>query len=191
MQYGGNEMYEAYYKEMNPEKRKKILNELKQSADEKEWELRKRLFDIRYTKTKKGDYADEFLRGWLELRVVSQNLDHLFSERKNVRLSKNILHKMCLDQTEVYPDEVLYQEMCNLTGRYISSCLKDTNYSSFLWGLGKISDKKVRMKIEKDLTVIGETIPEYLNMQDEFRILSLAITNVKKELLEQEESEEE
>ena len=29
-------MYEAYYKEMNPEKRKKILNELKQSADEKE-----------------------------------------------------------------------------------------------------------------------------------------------------------
>ena len=140
MQYGGNEMYEAYYKEMNPEKRKKILNELKQSADEKEWELRKRLFDIRYTKTKKGDYADEFLRGWLELRVVSQNLDHLFSERKNVRLSKNILHKMCLDQTEVYPEEVLYQEMCNLTGRYISSCLKVTNYSSFLWGLGKISD---------------------------------------------------
>ena len=47
------------------------------------------------------------------------------------------------------------------------------------------------MKIEKDLTVIGETIPEYLNMQDEFRILSLAITNMKKELLEQEESEEE
>ena len=34
-------MYEAYYKEMNPEKRMKILNELKESADEKEWELRK------------------------------------------------------------------------------------------------------------------------------------------------------
>ena len=46
-------MYEAYYKEMNPEKRMKILNELKESADEKEWELRKRLFDIRYTKTKR------------------------------------------------------------------------------------------------------------------------------------------
>ena len=183
-------MYEAYYKEMNPEKRMKILNELKESADVKEWELRKRLFDIRYTKTKKGDYADEFLRGWLELRVVSQNLDHLFSERKNVKLSKNIVHRMCLDQTDVYSEEVLYQEMCNLTGRYISSCLKDTNYSSFLWGLGKISDKKVRMKIESDLKTVGETSPEYLNMQDEFRILSLAITNMKKELLEQEETEE-
>lgn len=46
------------------------------------------------------------------------------------------------------------------------------------------------MKIESDLKTVGETIPEYLNMQDEFRILSLAITNMKKELLEQEETEE-
>ena len=47
------------------------------------------------------------------------------------------------------------------------------------------------MKIEKDLKIVAETIPEYLNMQDEFRILSLAVTNMKKELLEQEETEEE
>ena len=94
-------MYEAYYKEMNPEKRMKILNELKESADEKEWELRKRLFDIRYTKTKKGDYADEFLRGWLQLRVVSQNLDHLFSERKNVKLSKNCIECVWIRQMSI------------------------------------------------------------------------------------------
>ena len=176
-------MYEAYYKELDPAKREKILKELEETVtDKQDWELRKQLFDLRYTKNKQGEYVDRFLRGWLELKVAAMNLDRLFSEKKNKKTAMEVRKQLCLEQTELYTRETLYREMCNLVARYATACLKDTNYNSFIWGIGKISDEKVKAKIEGDLKMIGKTLPERLGFETEFQILQDAITNVEKEL---------
>ena len=79
--------------------------------------------------------------------------------------------KQCLEQLQLHagseiPEELIYQEMCQLTGLYIYSCSKDVNYTSMIWGFGKKSDEKISEKINLDLERIGEAIPKYLSMEE-------------------------
>ena len=171
---------ESYFKEMDPAKRKAMLDQRSEEDDGEFLEQLKKLFAIRYKKDDKGKYVDTFLRYWLELRVAAENLDGLFAERRNRKTVKEALKNLCLDETSEFPSDLMYQEMCHLTAAYIVLCSKDINYTAVLWGLGKKNDDKIQDKINLDLERIGEAIPKYLHMEEEFQVLKPAILDTKK-----------
>lgn len=146
-------------------------------------ECLEKLFALRYTQDKKGKYADQFLGQFLQLRITAENLDAMFSERKNRKTVRQCLEQLQLHAGSEIPEELIYQEMCQLTGLYIYSCSKDVNYTSMIWGFGKKSDEKISEKINLDLERIGEAIPKYLSMEEECRVLKAAILDTKKQYL--------
>ncbi len=174
---------ENYYSETDPAKRKAFLEEALKETGGEETEQRKKLFELRYSQDKKGVYADNFLRVWMELKMLTANLGSPLGAKKNKKRALAALHELCLDRSEEFSGEILYQEMCHLTARYILACADDTNYGSFIWGFGKISDEKLRKKIRLDLEQIGEGIPFALGLEEEFRILNKAVLTVKEQYL--------
>lgn len=178
-----NEWPENYFRELDPAKRKKLLDGRDGKEDGPLLEQMRKLFDIRYRKDSRGNYADLFLRSWLELRVTAENLDAMFSQKRNRRAAQEALRSLCLDQDSEFPADLMYREMCQLTAFYIVTCSTDINYTAVLWGLGKKDDKKIREKITLDLERIGEALPKYLHMEEEFQVLQAAIFDTKKEFL--------
>ena len=177
---GTNSLWpEHYFSEMDPAKRKEILDAEAKAGNPDASGILLDLFQKRYEKKRDDFYADRFLGAFLVLKRTAENLDSMFSENKNRRAIQDSLHDLCLDASSPYPDTLLYREMCQLTERYITLCLKDKNYSAILWGLGKISDKKTAAKINLDLERVGEAIPKYMDMEKEFTILKKAILATK------------
>lgn len=172
-----------YFAEFKPEARKAILEARRAQEVDETLELLEKLFALRYKQDKKGTYADQFLGYFLELRITAENLDGMFSERKNNKTVKKCLEELQLHEESEFPEELIYQEMCQLTGLYIFSCSKDVNYTSMIWGLGKKSDAKISEKINLDLERIGEAIPKYLSMEEEYRVMKAAILDTKKKYL--------
>ena len=178
----GNQEFEwpeNYYREIDPVKRKEILDS-RTEEDGEHLEQLKKLFNLRYEKDSKGKYADLFLRNWLDLRITAENLDGMFSEKRNRKAVKTALKNLCLDETSEFPSDLMYLEMCHLTALYIVTCSRDINYTALLWGLGKKNDDKIQAKINLDLERIGEAIPKYLDMEEEFQVLKSAILDTKK-----------
>lgn len=171
-----------YFAEAAPEKRKQILDQAMAENAEMAEQIG-RLFERRYKKDKNGKYADTFLREFLQLKMTAENLDSMFAEKKNKKAAVRALHQMCLDEASEFPEEILYREMCQLAAWYIRICAGDKNYTAILWGLGKKSDAKITEKIALDLDRIGEAIPKYLDMEEEFRILKRAILDMKEKYL--------
>ena len=172
----------SYFMETEPEKRKQMLDQ-RTEEDELTAQLNK-LFHLRYEKDgKTGKYADLFLREWMNLRIAAENLDRMFSEKKNRKMTADALNALQLGENSQFDESLIYQEMCQMTRRYIVLCSGDINYTAVLWGLGKQSDEKIRQKIELGLERIGKLLPKYLQMEEEFRVLTTAISDTKKEYL--------
>lgn len=173
---------ENYFAETDPVKRRQILD-ARAGKEDSYLEQLEKLFQARYEQDKSGKYADIFLRSFLELKMTALDLDAAFSEKKNRRAVGRALKNLCLTETEGLSREILYREMCQLTALYIVLCAGDKNYTSVLWGVGKKSNAKIIEKIDLDLRRVGEALPEYLKLGEEFRILQNAILDTKKKYL--------
>lgn len=167
-----------YFAELDPQKRKSILDAAK-AADAEHAAWLEKLFELRYKKGKNGAYADQFLGCFLQLKMTAENLDVMFGERKNRKTVQKNLQKLGLDADSGFPQELMYRELCQVTLRYIKICTIDKNYTSVIWGLGKKSDSRIAEKIRLDLIRIGEAIPGYLHMEQEFQILTRAIRDTR------------
>lgn len=168
-----------YYMELKPEKRKALLEEQMRQGRSEELEQIEKLFQIRYISDKKGNYADTFMRSYLELRMTAEKMDVMFAERRNKKIVLQALHHMQADGTSEIPEELVYQELCHLISLYVQSSVTDKNYTSILWGMFKNSDEKILEKMRRDLAMIGEALPEMLHLETECRILSKAIADTK------------
>lgn len=181
-------MTDLYFRELDPVKRKMILDKKSEDGDAASVKQLKKLFAIRYRADNKGNYADLFLRSWLELKLTAENLDGFFVEKKNRRTAKAALKSLCLDEASEFPPELMYREMCQLAATYLAACSEDSHYTAVLLGLGKKTGKKIRDKMILDLERIGETLPERLQMEQEFAVLRAAIRDVKKLYLSEQEN---
>ena len=74
---------ENYFAEFDPAARKAILDKQRNEEVDETLECLEKLFALRYKQDKKGNYADQFLGQFLQLRITAENLDAMFSERKN------------------------------------------------------------------------------------------------------------
>lgn len=175
-QYGS--WTDRYYAEINPAKRKAMLDEGANGASEEEMAMLKGMFGKRYSVGKNGNYIDEFLREYMNLRLVADNLGGLFSTKRNTKIAKAAYAKMCLTGDQPYPQTMIYRELCNLITMYIDTCSKDKNYTAILWGVGKTSKAKIVEKIQRDLDSVGTVVPRTLNLMEESKLFTQAIEDM-------------
>lgn len=172
----------CYYMEGDPAERKAMLDMRLTEDDGADVRNMKRLFDIRYQQIK-GKYADRFMRGWLELLLLGNSPGTPFSSGKRERAVEKAVEMLCLDRTEEFGENILYDELCHLTGVYILSCQNDSKYRSVLFDFGRMKDEKVNEKIKSELDMISRTIPAAFHMEERFSLFRSAVQEMKEKML--------
>ena len=86
---------ENYFAEFDPAARKAILDKQRNEEVDETLECLEKLFALRYKQDKKGNYADQFLGQFLQLRITAENLDAMFSERKNSQTVSGAVAAAC------------------------------------------------------------------------------------------------
>ena len=173
---------ERYYREFDPAVRLRMLEECTKDTPEN-LEQMKQLFELRYKQDDKGKYADLFLRYFVDLRLVSEQLDKLFSKKRNIKYARKALENLQLSGNSQFSEDILSMEMYQLASFYIIACSSDINYTAVVFGLGKKDDDKIKQKLKLELTRIGKLIPKYLEMQEEFKVLTRSIEETIEEYL--------
>lgn len=176
-------MFEDYYREPDAVKRKAILDGFEAAeGDTAAVALRRTLFDLRYKKNKKGGYDDCFIGCWLDLKFVAEAPDGRLSQKRNRKMAEAAARRLCLNQREEFPEDILYAEMCHLTLTYISSCTEDSHYRGVFWGLGTVSDERLRSRMGTDLKEMEAGLSRYPELEEDFRILRRAIADMAEKL---------
>ena len=172
---------QSYYDETEAEIRFEILrlaDEAKMTLPENE--IRKKLFDLRYSEHKeaKGKYIDNFLRAYLEMKYLSDTGKvRLFKSGKIKQLKKALsgikyYDYLNADETE---KKLYYNELVHMAKLYVTLCNKDKHYGSVLLGLGRMKDENLKTKIANDVRTISHKIPENLGLEDEMEMWTSAI----------------
>ncbi|MCD8299825.1 MAG: hypothetical protein LUC41_01405 [Clostridiales bacterium] len=177
-------MYEEYYNEPDPVKRKAVLDAMPADGDDAKLVAQmKKLFEIRYTPHPKIGYADNFVRCFLNLKMAAENLDSQFARRRVRKQVLQAIHELCLDRTDEFSEWILYREMCHLTAVYISGCQGDKHYNSVIWGVGFVSDERQKKRLNLDMDRVGEAIPKYLDLEEEYAIMKRAVLATRKVMI--------
>ena len=176
-------MFEDYYREPDAVKRKAFLDGFQPAeGDAAALAQRKTLFELRYKSNKKGGYDDRFIGCWLDLKFVAEAPDGRLAQKRNRKMAQAAVHQLCLDRREEFPEEVLYAEMCHLALTYISSCTEDSHYKGVFWGLGTVSDERLRSRLEADLKETEAGLSRYPELEEDLRILKKAIADTAESL---------
>ena len=168
---------DLFYRETDRSKRREMQARLvEEEGTTEKSECRKRLMDVRYDK-KDGNDIDYFIRGWVELSCIRDK--GLFPGRKKAGARTAAEALKLWHQEEMLAkgregELALCGELYNLTKFYIQLCKKDKVYGSVLWGIGHISEEKLAGKIASEIKRVTETIPEWLEMGDEFTLFKEA-----------------
>ncbi len=174
-------MFDEYFREFDPVKRKKILDALQPEAGEEEALTQLRaLFSLRYEPSRRIGYIDHFIGAISTLRDIAYNPGGRLSERKNTGLVQNAVHTLCLDRGGEFSREILYRELCQLIACYIDMCRDDTHYQSVVLGLGRMSSESLIGKISSDMQLIWEQIVKYLGENEEYLVFRDAIADTAK-----------
>ena len=175
--------WEGYYQELDPVKRKKLLEELCQEGDPAD-DFRRQLYTERYTDPR---HPDEVRDLWLFKCVYFPGLyskRSFFSRsvRKEIQAAAAELH---LDQPETLSEEekrILYLEFRNTASRYLLTC-RGSRYGSTLFGLKRATEDTRQKHLGHEFWIMTRGLAEYAGMEDEFSLWCSALYD---ELCEQE-----
>ncbi len=173
-------MFDEYFQELDPIKRKAILDAIEPEAGEEEALAAARaLFSLRYKQNKRKEtYADLFIRAFVDLRVVAFNEDdNILDKRTFAKQVRNAAHVLCLDRADEFPREVLAGEMHQLVSLFVHSSLHDHHYGAILFGMGRLDDEVLAAKVKSDLTGIRDGILHYVGSDAAYDILQEALTD--------------
>ncbi len=179
-------MFDNYFEELDPVKRKEILDGLQKvsgsdplsDSDAAALEQMRTLFALRYELNKKGGYNDHFIGALTKLTEVAKNSGGRLTEKRNTNMVAEAVHTLCLDRGGEFSEDILYREMCQLISLYISICGDDTLYQSAFLGMGRMTGENIREKIRTDLNLFWETIDTYLGDLPDFNVFKRAIADM-------------
>lgn len=173
----------SYYMETDAVQRKRLLEEQLMADDSEETQKIKQLFECRYKKMKDGKYMDVFLKEWMVLFLIGNDLKSFFSQKRNRKMAQEAAEALCLGREAEFGTDILYDELGHLAGTYIVSCLNDSNYRSVLFNIGRMKEDKVKQKIRNDLELVSKIIPEAVGMKEEFSLFEKAVSDMQERLL--------
>ena len=175
--YEQSARWNEYYRELEPEARKKLFDELTMTQpDDGANEYRFALFQARYVDEKTpGKYVDRFLFQCVNFAQVFKSA-RLF--RKSARREvERILDGMLCNEAAVLGEageRALYWELRNTAARYFRTC-QSPDYGRSLFGLLKSGDVNLHERMCRDAREMSVDLSERLGMEKELRIWNEAV----------------
>lgn len=170
----------SYYMEIDAGKRRQLLEERIREGDEGEDNfLRMELWDHRYEVIKKigkkeEKYKDCFMAALMQLLMLSDESNRpLFRKRAEKEISK-VLKMLGVDKEAHYTRELLLEEIKHLFLVYAVTSMEDRQYSTILFGLGKMKKEKIEQKLIMDIYKIIYELPENTGGQEGFSLIAQA-----------------
>ena len=165
-----------YYNTVDTRKRREILNERIASGEEsEELELIRKLFDERYIpQEKEPERVDHMLRGIVFMKLESKSYRVTKTPKKIVDSITGDLGMPTVLSAGTQGRRIWFLELKHALKTYISSCLSDSGYTSFIWGFGKLKEEQVASKIARDIHYIGWKAPKALQQEDNLALLRSA-----------------
>ncbi|MBR2764735.1 MAG: hypothetical protein IKE03_01965 [Blautia sp.] len=180
-----------YYKEPDPVKRRRMLEEAIASGegDPRENEIRQELYRLRYqgnAQGKKDVPADGFLALWMTLEYNRNTGRGFFGAdmRRAVKEIRGHLERLKFKEYQEkggLESELFYKEVCHMVRIYIDLCATDHSYNSTIFGMFRMGADQSKNKIMADVRDVAVRVPETLELQEELAIVTKAAAEVYEE----------
>ena len=185
-------MSEKFYKEADPKKRIKMIDQVIESGEDKVANaIRKEILDARYKKMPgDGTIADGYLKLWMELEFNRNTSHKLFGKGRAKKEILKYLEEVRFtefDNKDEQYKELLYKECEHLIRLYLALCEKDRNYNTVLCGLISIKKDSALTKMQADIYETAIKLPKDFGLEKELATLSKAARAVYKEYFPDEE----
>lgn len=178
--YDQDSIWDEYYSELKPEKRRKIYEEIvrSQTEDDGANEYRKHLYELRHTDPKDPKHqVDTFL--WQFLIMPSFFHEKGRKRKADLKGMRKAIAAMEVDKADELSEPqraALYWEIRNAARRYLETCKKD-GYGSRLFGFVKSNeDRRAEMSCSEFWRMsIG--VAKRFQIEDEMRLLTDALVD--------------
>ena|ERR1035437_6160118 len=171
--------WSEYYKELDPERRKVLLDHNGEEVLEDPLnELRRGLWKLRYVDPENTNHrVDHFLMQCVNFLFLYKSSKSRFARKsaaKEVRSALNTMGFSLAGQYGEVGDNLLYMEFRNTISRYFSTC-SNRFYGRKIFGLMSSSDSEKKYQMAKDAWQLSEGLPERLEMTKELALFSKAV----------------
>ena len=175
MKYMQSDLWNDYYAELEPSKRRQMFPEiLAQVEDDGLGQLRKDLFDLRHTDPKDpSNEVDLFL--W-EIVVLPAYKDSMFKKLAKKQMDRT-MHNLGFDLAEKYGEKgktALYWEFRNTAERFLMTC-RSSSYGKKFFGFIATDDKDRQLKCTRDIWMMTSLVPRRMGMEKELEVLTEAL----------------
>lgn len=171
-----------YFLETDRITRKKILDSaISNSKLSPELELCQKLYNARYGISNNKREVDYFIRGLMTLKYIKNCQNTWYSRKRIDRERNSVLNDFqfnLINTSGQLGKNIIYHEYCNLIRVYLKLCEHDRTYSSFIFGLGKISRTTFEKKLSDDIYHIAYTALTVLNLEGELSLFSKAASDI-------------
>lgn len=171
-----------YYREADPKKRRNLLEqEIEAGTDPEANQIRKEIWEARYSEMDEVTMADGYLRFWMAMEFNRKAANKWLGVKgavKEIRKELNSVKFQELQQKSDLHRELLYRECCHLVRLYIDLCKTDRSYNSMLAGIITIKKEDVTAKIKRDIYETAVCLPRDLGMEEELSLLTKAAREI-------------
>ena len=174
----------AYYREADPMKRKKLLDQSEAAGEEPEAnKIRREIWEARYhEKGENGSLADGFLKLWMAMEFNRNSGNRWFTGSRGARkeIGKELaavkFHE--IRQKSELHEQLLYRECCHLVDLYMNLCSHDKSYNTIICGIITISKDSAKAKLQKNIYETAVRLPGELGMQEELGLITKAAREI-------------
>ena len=173
-----NELLENYYEELDPDKRRALLDEYLSGAPSEDpaAEYRKVLFDYRYTDPKDPERrVDNYM--WALLSLMYTHRGSVIFPQRNVKEVRRIMKDLEQDE-RVHTDECFAEafmlEVRNAVRRYFDTCKSD-NYHKKLFGMTHSSSDEKEKQRCIDTWKMSAGLAQRVGLEDEMSLFNRAV----------------
>lgn len=175
----------SYYRESDPLKRKKLLEQAIAEGDAAEENaIRQEIWEVRYREPLSrgsAERADGFIGMWMTLEFdknAAKRWGGIRHARKDVEKCLDKLRFQEIIKKSPLHEELLYRECVHMINLYAELCRSDRSYGSMLNGLISMKKENLEEKLKNDLVQVGIQLPKMIGMEEELKLL----TNATKEV---------
>ncbi|MCR5098844.1 MAG: hypothetical protein K6B14_07850 [Lachnospiraceae bacterium] len=177
MEYLRNTSWDEFYDELEPAKRREIMERiLTEAEDDGANELRQSLFKDRHTAPRNA--VRDVDNGIWHMIVVPSNMKLQYrvtpGTKNEIRKSMKALGVATVDREDPVSVSAVYWEIRNIAKRYYTTC-NGPKYARKLFGILQSSDAEQLRKTAEDVWACAIGVPEHYKMVEEMQIFSDAV----------------
>lgn len=163
-----------FYQETNPVRRMELLRENTGNGERKEEQYRNQLWIARYGKS--SPVKDEFVGCLLDLKYLAEviTIDWGGKRRKQGMQIIDTFGMSEIESRDELYHKILLEELQNVFLKYIEVSRNGRDFTSFVFGVGQLTEEGIAKKIAQQINMIAFQAPHLLHMDKEFALLQEA-----------------